>query len=74
MLHRIQILPLLFLTSRVKTIMMRADGSLVLETAAGEVRWAKPVAYQKGANGLTAAFPATPARISPRMAGTMMHL
>ncbi len=34
-----------------KTITTRADGSLVLETAAGEVRWAKPVAYQQGAAG-----------------------
>ncbi len=28
-----------------------ADGSLVLETAAGEVRWAKPFAYQESATG-----------------------
>ncbi len=27
------------------------DGSLILETAAGEVRWAKPVAYQESAAG-----------------------
>ncbi|MFI5072051.1 MAG: hypothetical protein ACHP8A_14285, partial [Terriglobales bacterium] len=28
-----------------------ADGSLILETAAGEVRWAKPVAYQESEAG-----------------------